>query len=317
MDDEIPTGLELIGKALEQKKEGDDVFPQSKIIFSSILRISIGMIFLTSLFFVVVQEDNVLDILFDVVALEFIESIDDIIFGLCRRGFFSRQLRVAANQEHVLHCSSHQGARKIRKWSKRLVRAIYFSSMIIMLSGLAIITSRQTDGAYGCRSLIVSFGDGSWEEAWVKLDDKCSNNSTCSGDNQQCYIEDEDSSGFCYEKRLLIYSHFNGYYIQDGILAERPRYLERNKENGEKFKTTAPAELEYCEDIESWVLRHPDIRASLDNSRSNECNWLLRSDETEEFDLVELSRENWFLWKGKIQQDYQIDIKCAEVSDCY
>ena len=157
VDDEIPTGLELIGKALEQKKEGDKVFPRRKVFFSSILRISIGAMFLTCLFFVVVQEDNVIDIFFDILALEFVESIDDVIYGLCRRGFFSRRLKVAANQENVLQCSSSHSARRIRRWSQRFIRAFYFSCAIAMLVGLSIVTYQQTQGTYGCRSLIMKF----------------------------------------------------------------------------------------------------------------------------------------------------------------
>jgi hypothetical protein len=310
VDDEIPTGLELIGKALEQKREGDKVFPLSKIIFSSILRISIGAMFLTCLFFVLVQENNVLDIFFDMIALEFVESIDDVIYQLCRRGFFSRRLKVAANQGHVLKCSSSRNARRIRKWSKRFIRAIYFSSAIAMVIGLSYITHEQMLGAYGCRSLIMMFGDGVWENAWVMLDKQCSVDADCNNKNQMCYSGD----GLCYEKRLLIYSHFNGYYNQNGSVGERPRYVEMNKESGDPFKTTIPAELVYCQDIESWVLTHPKIRTSLNPDKANECNWLMRSGQTEVFDLIELSRTKWFLWKGQIQQGYDLSAQCVEVS---
>jgi len=318
MDDEIPTGLELIGKALEQKSEGDNVFPRNKIFFSSILRISIGAMFLTCLFFVVIQESNVLDIFFDMVALEFVESIDDVIFNLCRRGFFSRRMKVAANQENMLHCSSSHGARRIRKWSKRFIRAMYFLTAIVLLFGLTYITIEQTRGAYGCRSLIVNLGDGLWENAWVQLDKQCSVDADCNNSNQRCYREKKEA--FCYENRLLIYSHFNGYYNHKGTKGERPSYEEMNKESGDPFKTTDPAELMYCREIESWVFRHPKIRSSLDIGEEHECNWLLRSDETDDFDLVELSTtENWFLWKGEIKQDYKIKVRCAECandSDC-
>jgi len=310
VDDEIPTGLYLIGKALEQKREGDKVFPLRKIIFSSILRISIGAMFLTCLFFVLVQENNVLEIFFDMIALEFVESIDDVIYQLCRRGFFSRRLKVAANQGHVLKCSSSRNARRIRKWSKRFIRAIYFSSAIAMVIGLSYITHEQMLGAYGCRSLIMMFGDGVWENAWVMLDKQCSVDADCNNKNQMCYSGD----GLCYEKRLLIYSHFNGYYNQNGSVGERPRYVEMNKESGDPFKTTIPAELVYCQDIESWVLTHPKIRTSLNPDKANECNWLMRSGQTEVFDLIELSRTKWFLWKGQIQQGYDLSAQCAEVS---
>lgn len=291
------------------------MFPIRKVVFSSILRLSIGIMFLACLFMTVVQENDVLDIFFDMVALEFVESIDDVIFELCRRGFFSRSLKVAANQNNVIQCSSSLGARRIRKWSTRFIRAIYFSTAIVMLCGLSIITVRQSKGAYGCRSLLIDLGDGVWENAWVELDKKCSVDADCNNTNQLCY-GDEDEDNRCYEKRLLIYSHFNGYYNQDGIWEGRPSYAEMNKESGDPFKSTIPAELKYCGDIESWVLSHPKIRTSLNANEKNECNWLLRSDQTEEFDLVEVStKENWFMWKGQIKKNYKIGVSCAEVSN--
>jgi len=314
VDDEIPTGLELIGKALEQKKEGDKVFPLSKVFFSSILRISIGAMFLTCLFFVVVQADNVIDIFFDILALEFVESIDDVIYELCRRGFFSRRLKVAANRENVLKCSSSHTARRIRRWSQRFIRAFYFSCAIAMLAGLSYITYQQTKGTHGCRSLKMKFGDGVWENAWVELDKQCSVDADCNNTNQKCYIS-EDGDGLCYENRLLIYSHFNGNYNQYDTVGQRPRYYETNKdESGDFFKSTIPAELKYCQDIESWVLTHPNIRTSLNPGKANKCNWLVRSERTEEFDLEELPRKNWIMWHGQMEKDYDISVSCAEVS---
>ena len=45
----------------------------------------------------------------------------------------------------------------------------------------------------------------------------------------------------------------------------RPRYVERNKVDGAPFKREhgiIPAEIVYCQVIESWVFRHDDIRTS-------------------------------------------------------
>lgn len=44
-------------------------------------------------------------------------------------------------------------------------------------------------------------------------------------------------------ERLLIYSHFNGIYEEEGHYNNRPRYVERNKEKGVPFKRTVPAEI--------------------------------------------------------------------------
>jgi hypothetical protein len=309
MDDEIPTGLELIGKALEQDTSRGDHFSMFRIICSSILRISIGAMFLTSLFFIVIQEDTVIGVFFDVLALEFVESIDDVIFELCRRGFFSRRLKLAANQEHAINCSSGSSSRGVRKWSKRIIRFVYFSTIVVMCVGLSYITAKQPEGTYGCTSIMVRFGDEVWEDSWVELDQQCTTNSDCSNGNQKCF------QGLCHEPRLLIYSHFNGRYTQDGTIAERPRYVEMNKEKGEPYKSTIPAEIIYCEDIEAWVLMHPKIKTSVDSEDQNECQWLLRSEQTEDFDIEELSEGYWRLWDGKIVDDYKIDIDCAECAN--
>ena len=93
MEDEIPTGLELIGKSAEQAKVSATRskaeiltgqvttrrFSTSRIVLPALLRLGIGYLFLCCLFLVVVQESTVLDIFFDVLALEFVESIDDVV----------------------------------------------------------------------------------------------------------------------------------------------------------------------------------------------------------------------------------------------
>ena len=47
------------------------------------------------------------------------------------------------------------------------------------------------------------------------------------------------------------------------MLIGKPRYVERNKEDGAPFRSTIPAEIIYCQDAESWVLRHEKIRTDI------------------------------------------------------
>lgn len=47
---------------------------------------------------------HVLWAILDVLALEFVESIDDILYNLFKRGFFGQQLRVATNNTYYIHC---------------------------------------------------------------------------------------------------------------------------------------------------------------------------------------------------------------------
>lgn len=81
------------------------------------------------------------------------------------------------------------------------------------------------------------------------------------------------------------------------------------------------------DDIESWVFRHELISTSpctyneqgmctISYEEENECSWLLRSEETDSFDVIEVAseRDSWKVWTGLIEDDSSITIDCNE---CY
>ena len=75
----------------------------------------------------------------DVLALEFVENIDDVMYALSRRGFFGKTLKRASYQTHAYDplpgdVSTHTFA----KWMKRFVRLVYFFNGALMLFGLTV-----------------------------------------------------------------------------------------------------------------------------------------------------------------------------------
>ena len=95
-------------------------FKRRKVFFSCILRMIVGYLFLACLFLTVVQEDDVLNIFFDVLALEFVEKLDDILFMLLKRGFFGKTLRLASYQKHKYQAPGDVArSNKFNKWMKR------------------------------------------------------------------------------------------------------------------------------------------------------------------------------------------------------
>ena len=257
MEQEVPLGLELIEKCVIQHMSGGHDFSSSKIVMSSIFRITVGYIFLACLFLTVIQADQVLEIFFDVLARSFVENIDDVVYALCKRGFFGKKLRRASSKEHSFDPPAEH-THKFSIFMKRFIRFVYFVNIALMMFGVSILMVNQDGGDYRCKSKTVAFGDEVWEKAWVKMG-QCESDSDC-GDRQLC------KESYCYEQRLLVYSHFNGIYeeIRDRHHG-RPRYVERNKEDGSEFQVTVPAEIIYCEYLEAWVFRHPNIRTSLDD----------------------------------------------------
>ncbi|EJK53216.1 hypothetical protein THAOC_27398 [Thalassiosira oceanica] len=260
-------------------------------------------------------ESTVLDIFMDMLALEFVENVDDIIYELCKRGFFGKNLRIVTNQNYSYEPPGTEEKDKSGRmarfsvWCRRTIRIIYYMNMAAMLAMLLYVNLTQNVGNYRCKSLSVTFGDEVWEGALVMHD------------------------GMDPEDRLLIYSHFNGIYVEGSRINGRPSYIEMNKEDGDPFqrKDPGPAEIMYCEDIEAWVFRHSRIRTMVNvnvkennteekEKVENECNWLLRSPSTDDFDIISVAEMGgWSVWKGVVGVNYPITVTCNECSsraDC-
>ena len=101
MEEEIPTGLYLLRRV--PKTYFKSKFPDLKyykFVASCSLRILIGYIFLVSVMLLLMMADNVLDIFFDFIALQFLQQLDDVAFNLARMGVFSNSLRAATRNKY-------------------------------------------------------------------------------------------------------------------------------------------------------------------------------------------------------------------------
>jgi hypothetical protein len=161
------------------------------------------------------------------------------------------------------------------RWTKRCIKIIYFLNACFGIAFLTYFTVKQEEGTYRCTMVTVSFGDVMWEHALVK------------------------HAGGELETKLLMYSHFNGVYEEDGknidaisntydhllnitasILYEglfdgRPRYVERNKVHGDPYDRVIPAEIVFCNEVQAWVFRHEDIRTSIDEDNEVSTSYLI------------------------------------------
>ena len=84
------------------------------------------------------------------------------------------------------------------------------------------------------------------------------------------------------------------------------------------------AEMVYCDEIGSWVFRHPNILTYEIGSRvfrpeENECNWLWRSFQTDSYNILSTNMGGWSAWIGKLNPLVQVSItsvECSERSHC-
>ncbi len=177
------------------------------------------------------------------------------------------------------------------------------------------------NGYYFCKEITLDVGDGILEEAFVNMNGS-------------------------FEKWVLVYSYFNGgkhflsmsfallvsskltkslVFIKNGTHAGRPLYKEARKfdrqpyntenQDGTMFPVVVPAEIKYCEEMKSWVLTHENIRKS--ESDDSSCNWLLRSPETDSFNVIDAVGK-WDMWVGVLgTTDVSISCnRCFERADC-
>lgn len=134
-----------------------------------------------------------------------------------------------------------------------VLKSLYFINFGLFLTGMIVVSIRQSGGYYQCNSITAELGDEVWDAA--------------RGLNPQTGE---------YEDFTLVFSYFSGAYVLDGYRAGRPVYKEMRKFDRQPYDSNivVPAEISYCQEIRSWVLRHDNIRKGNDESG---CNWLLRS----------------------------------------
>ena len=125
----------------------------------------------------------------------------------------------------------------------------------------------------------------------------------------------------------------NGIYEEDGSYGGYPRYVERSKNQGAISLSNdggilfgpdsmPGAEMVYCPDIERWIFRHPNITTSVEGGEGNECSWLWKSAETDDYDILSTNDGVWEAWvgsNGKVKPHVTFSVQsalCYERSDC-
>ena len=108
MEEEIPTALFLlkrISKPILHSK-----FPELcywKFVGSCILRFSMGYLFLANVVAILVIAENVLEIFYDVLALQFLQQLDDIAFSVSKIEVLGKTMYLAtmvSQMDRLFHC---------------------------------------------------------------------------------------------------------------------------------------------------------------------------------------------------------------------
>ena len=131
-ESEIPQALELVGMAFQQNASAKDRISFKRIMFSSCMRFLLGYTFLCSVFVVIVQVTDVLSMFMNILALSFVESIDDIVYELAKRGFLGRDL-LKACEPVSMEVDAELNDGKLNSaavWSSRVVRFFFSINLV-------------------------------------------------------------------------------------------------------------------------------------------------------------------------------------------
>ncbi|KAL7487697.1 hypothetical protein ACHAW6_013274 [Cyclotella cf. meneghiniana] len=284
MEEEIPTGIYLLRRIRKSSLKAANI-NYMKFIGSSVVRILLGYTFLVNVFFVIAQGDRVLQIFYDMLALNFVEMLDDISFLLATMDVFGKRLKRATTKKCFRAEFPHQSIGRGKGLSVFL-KTVYFLNLLVFLLLLLVVSVRQQKGYFNCNSITLTFGNDIWEDAIVK---------TQNG----------------YNKTTLLYSFFNGVYEQSGSQDGRPVYVERNKFNNAPYISKVGAQVKYCRTLQAWVFTHENIQKS--TSDKSECPWLLKANSLE-YDLLDVPADSWSVWVGTIT-NADVSVSCNSCSD--
>jgi len=268
MEEEIPTGLYLL--RMIPRASFHQTFPgkkYSKFVFSCVVRIWMGYIFLFNMFLVLAQATGVIEIFYDVLALQFVQQLDDIAFALAKKDVLGKKMQRACTAK----CFQTEFQRQKFGRSKKLsifLKAVYFLNLGLLLGGMVVVSWLQIIGTRYCDSITVDFGNDVWEEALVNMP----------SDQFEKWVGlypyfNDTVTPDQYEKWTLVYSYFNGVYERENKThAGRPVYREMRKFDSTHYELIVPAEIYYCKGISAWVLTHEHIQKS---KHLDEVNFVL------------------------------------------
>ena len=122
------------------------------------LRASEGLLGLIIAFLLIMQSDDVLELLLNFSAIEFVTLLDDVVFELVREGFFGREMKKEAKRLSKMTYSVSQDCANSK--SATVLSLLYFVVLFLTFFGSwGNIVSKQSRGFYFCDIISSQFSD--------------------------------------------------------------------------------------------------------------------------------------------------------------
>ena len=105
---------------------------------------------------VLIQADGVIRIFYDVLALQFIQKLDDIGFSVSKIEVLGKRLQ-RATMTPYFYANFEKGKESLRlkKRVRMFLKTAYFINFGLFLSAMVVVSVRQLTGKYQCESITV------------------------------------------------------------------------------------------------------------------------------------------------------------------
>jgi hypothetical protein len=158
---DIRTSLEQANEGYSKDRIGKEFGKAScgKWWFGTACRFLQGALGLFVTFLLLVKVDNVLDLLLNFTAIEFVSQLDNVAFSLAGTGYFGSKSAEKSEEIDEISYPQARDGKKRRKTVQVLLLGVVFSAM---LGGWGVIVKKQKSSQYLCkRMLVISSQTGS------------------------------------------------------------------------------------------------------------------------------------------------------------
>ena len=169
IQDDSREGMEQLLRGFPTMYKGNDNLKETmtplKWYFGNTIRFFNGMLIIVTSFMLLVTVDTVLDVVLNFLGVQFVGSLDDLAFMLCKTGYFGTTLERKANDIATVEFKNDK---KMDIWLQRfgygyLAHHIHgFLISIILLVAIVTyyrIASKQSEGFWFDNDLLIEIGD--------------------------------------------------------------------------------------------------------------------------------------------------------------
>ena len=116
-----------------------------------------GYLFLINVVVILMQATSVIEIFYDVLALQFVQTLDDISFRVSKWDVLGKQLQRATNTIYFhTEFQKQKESKRMRRRMKIFLKALYFINLAGFVSAMLVISVRQYTGYYQCDSITLT-----------------------------------------------------------------------------------------------------------------------------------------------------------------